>query len=142
MYYVQRNQEAKHGYELVTIDDAGNEKIVALTRKTTDNYLHMPEECAKATNRRLISIAMIEKANVDRFEVTYREYREPRVLGPKTNDGTTKTATKDWADHLTDEEKVVYEELKAKAERRAQIAALKAQMAADQARLAKLEAQA
>lgn len=79
-YYAQFNKEAKHNYELVCVDDNGNETIIALNKKTTDNYLHMPECVVNDTNRRLVSITMIEKANVDRFEITAREYKEPRTL--------------------------------------------------------------
>lgn len=80
-YYAQFNPDAKHNYELVCVNDNGEvESILALNKKTTDNYLHMPECVVNDTNRRLVSIAMIEKANVERFEITPKDYKEPRTL--------------------------------------------------------------
>lgn len=111
-YYVQFNEQAKHKYELVVVDEVGNEEIVALNKKTTDNYLHLPEDCVNATNRRLISIAMIEKANVDRFEITEKEFKAPRVLGPKTD-----TNRKQLEDYLEGEEREMFIELLEKAKK-------------------------
>lgn len=117
------------------MDDNGN--VVALT-PNDDRYLKLP---ANSVNRTWVSCAKIDKAPNQCIDYG-SDVKVARTLGPRTTDGTTKTVTKGWTTYLTDEEKVVYEELKAKAERRAKIEALKTQMAADQARLAELEAQA
>lgn len=95
-YYVQKNTERKHGYELVIIDDAGSESIQDLPRKTPDNCLYMPDEIINAVNRKFVSINMLEKAGQDRFELTYREPREPRNLSkPLTN-------------YMSDEDKIAF----------------------------------
>lgn len=108
-YYTQFNQNAKHNYELVCVDDNGNETIVALNKKTTDNYLHMPECVVNDTNRRLISIAMIEKSNCDRFEIVAKEYKAPRVL--------TTSPRKGLEEYLNEDDKKLFLELVEKAKK-------------------------
>lgn len=106
-YYIQQSETAKHGFELVKIDENGNEIIEKLDRKTADDYLYLPDDVVKATNRRLIGINAIKKANVQRYELTAKEYKEPRVLGQRTENGSTKKLI----DYLTDEEKATIENL-------------------------------
>lgn len=128
---ITTNPAAKTGYE-IRFDGQTHEIVEIVDNGKT---LKLPEN---PSNRKYFSIEKVQKAGGE-IELTYKE---TKTLGPKTNDGTTRTVKNDWTKYLTEEEKVAYEELKAKAERRAQIAALKAQLAADQARLAELEAQA
>lgn len=113
-YYIQPNATAKHGYELVKIDDNGNEVVMALDKKTTDNYLYMPDEVINATNRRLVGINGIKKANVERYELTPKEYKEPRVLGSHSNGEPRKKLD----EYLTQEEKDILTELLARAKAR------------------------
>jgi hypothetical protein len=89
-------------------------------------------------NRKYFNSKKVDKANGS-IELTYKE---SKTFGPRDPNATPKAPTKGWVEYLTDEEKALYEQLKAKAESRAKVAALKAQIAADQARLAELEAQA
>lgn len=108
-YYTQFNTSAKHNYELVCVDDDMSETIVPLNRKTTDNFLYLPDTCVRDTNRRLISIAMIERSGDVRFEITPKEYREARTLT-----GMSKKGLEDW---LEGDDKVLYLELVEKAKK-------------------------
>lgn len=110
-YYITKNENSKHGYDLI-VDNNGETQTIELTRKTTDNYLHLPEQCAKDTNRKLISIVMIEKADVDMFEITAKEYKEPRKLD-KSSNGSNKY--KDIEQYLDDNDKVLLQKLIEKA---------------------------
>ena len=101
-YYITANPNSKHGYDLI-VDNDGETQVIELTRKTTDNYLHIPEQCASETNRRLVSIAMIQKADVDMFEVTPREYREPRKLSTSNN-----VSRKGLEEYLNEEDKALF----------------------------------
>ena len=101
-YYITKNENSKHGYDLIVDNNNGETQVIELTRKTTDNYLHMPEQCANETNRRLISIAMIQKANVDMFEVMPREYREPRKLS------TSNAQRKGLEEYLNEEDRAIF----------------------------------
>ena len=114
-YYIQSNPQAKHGFELVKVDDNGDEIIVALDKKTADDYLYLPEDVVSATNRRLIGINGIKKANVERYELTTKEYHEPRVLGPRPANGEPR---KKLEDYMTDEEKAIIAGIIAKAKER------------------------
>ena len=129
-YFIQLNATAKHGYELVKVDEKGDETIVKLDKKTADDYLYLPDDVVKATNRRLIGINGIKKANVERYELTVKEYHEPRVLGPRTEGGVTKKLI----DYLTDEEKATIEKLMAVAKERREAEKSKAMSPVEKAR--------
>ena len=127
------------GYALVIRQDDGQEQIFPITKtarekKTGIDWLVLPEN---PTNRKLLNPARMK--GINELELTYKE---SKTFGPRDPNATPKAPTKGWVEYLTDEEKAIYDQLKAKAENRAKIAQLKAQMAADQARLAELEAQA
>lgn len=128
---IRRNPNAKFGYEYVTINEDGIENVVELTKKTTDNYLHLPEN---AFNRKLIGIAFLDKQG-DEWEVTTREAKA-KVTNPAT-------PRKGLEEYLEGDDKITYLNLveKAMANRekvkndpvaklRAQIEKLKAQLAA------------
>lgn len=114
-YFITYNPQSKHGFQLVKVYDDNREEICNLDKKTTDDYLYLPEDVVKTTNRRLISMAMIKKANVERFEITAKEYREPRVLGPRNENSTPR---KKLEEYLTDDEKSIIADLIAKAKAR------------------------
>lgn len=125
------------GYELRIIRDDGSIDVLPID-KTYPNEpytLVLPEN---PCNRKYFNSKKVDKANGS-IELTYKE---SKTFGPRDPNATPKAPTKGWVEYLTDEEKALYEQLKAKAESRAKVAALKAQIAADQARLAELEAQA
>lgn len=102
-YFITLNPLTKHGFELVKVDDEGNTTYHCLDRKTPDDYLYLPDDVVKATNRRLIGMNAVRKANVERYELTVKEYREPRVLGPRDNTAPRKKLE----DYLTEEEKSI-----------------------------------
>ena len=119
-YFAQLNTNAKHNYELVCVDDNGNEIILPLNKKTTDNYLYMPECVVNDTNRRLVSIAMIEKSKADRFEINPKEHKEPRKLDM--------TNRKGLEEYLEGEDKEMYLALIEKAKKAREEANKKAPM--------------
>ena len=113
--YIRHNATTKTGYEVVSTLDNGEVVVTELNRKTTDNYLYMPDHVVQATNRRLIGIALIEKSMKDgEFEVEAKEYRAPRVLGPRDENGNHKKLE----DYLTDEEKSIIANIMAEAKKR------------------------
>lgn len=114
-YFIQINPQAKHGFELVKVANDGQETIVALDKKTADDYLYLPQDVVDATNRRLIGINGIKKANVERYELTTKEYREPRVLGPRPANGEPR---KKLDEYMTEEEKATIADILAKAKAR------------------------
>lgn len=113
-YFIQLNATAKHGYDLVKVDEKGKETIVSLDKKTADDYLYLPDDVVKATNRKLIGINAIKKSGATRYELTVKEYREPRVLGPRTESGPRKKLE----DYLTDDEKATIAAIMEKAKER------------------------
>ena len=112
---IRQNATTKTGYEIVTTLDNGEVVVRELNRKTTDNYIYMPDDVVQTTNRRLIGIALIEKSMKDgEFEVEAKEYRAPRVLGPRDENGNHKKLE----DYLTDEEKATIAKIMAEAKKR------------------------
>ena len=129
--YITRNPESKFGYQ-VLFDD----KILDVLDIVDDGKtLKLPEN---PSNRKYFSIKKVEESN-GTIELTYKE---SKTFGPRTNTSTTpKVSTKGWMEYLTDEEKTILDEIKTKAERRAEKAKLLAQIEADKARIEELEAQ-
>ena len=132
---IRRNASTKFGYEWVEIHEDGTENVIALTKKTTDNYLHLPEN---SFNRKLIGIAFLDKQS-DEWEVTTRE---PKI---KTTT-TTMTHRKGLEEYLEGDDKTTYLALVEKAianrEKRKNdpVAKLNAQIEKLKAQLAALEA--
>ena len=120
-YKIVANSQAKHGFDLITIDETNNETRKELTSKTTDGYFRMqiPEY-----NIKMVSLKQIN-SNLDENG----EY----VLQPKTErKTTTKTQTiakSSWLDYLDENDRKIINELKAKAEQAMRIEKLKAQIA-------------
>lgn len=120
-YKIVANSQAKHGFDLITIDETNNETRKELTSKTTDGYLRMqiPEY-----NIKMVSLKQIN-SNLDENG----EY----VLQPKAERKTaTKTQTvakSSWLDYLNENDRKIVDELKAKAEQAMRIEKLKAQIA-------------
>lgn len=126
--YITRNTEAKFGYQIV-FDDKAHEILDIVDDGKT---LKLPEN---PSNRKYFSIAKVEAAG-GTIELTYKE---SKTFGPRTNESSTpKTSTKGWTEYLTDEEKAIFDELKAKAEKRAKKAQLKAQIEQWQKEMAEL----
>lgn len=137
-YFITPNTLTKHGFELIKVDENGIETVVALDKKTADDYLYLPDDVVKATNRRLIGINGIKKANVERYELTVKEYHEPRVLGPRDNSQPRKKLE----DYLTDEEKAIIEDLMNKAKARKEADKPKPLTEVEKAKIAAQKAQA
>lgn len=120
-YKIVANSQAKHGFDLITIDETNNETRKELTSKTTDGYLRVaiPEY-----NIKMVSLKQIN-SNLDENG----EY----VLQPKAERKTatkTQTVTKSsWLDYLNENDRKIVDELKAKAEQAMRIEKLKAQIA-------------
>lgn len=120
-YKIVANSQAKHGFDLITIDETNNETRKELTSKTTDGYLRVaiPEY-----NIKMVSLKQIN-SNLDENG----EY----VLQPKVERKTTtktQTVTKSsWLDYLNENDRKIVDELKAKAEQAMRIEKLKAQIA-------------
>ena len=120
-YKIVANSQAKHGFDLITIDETNNETRKELTSKTTDGYLRVaiPEY-----NIKMVSLKQINN-NLDENG----EY----VLQPKAERKTatkTQTVTKSsWLDYLNENDRKIVDELKAKAEQAMRIEKLKAQIA-------------
>lgn len=120
-YKIVANSQAKHGFDLITIDETNHETRKELTSKTTDGYLRVaiPEY-----NIKMVSLKQINN-NLDENG----EY----VLQPKAErKTTTKTQTvakSSWLDYLNENDRKIVDELKAKAEQAMRIEKLKAQIA-------------
>lgn len=120
-YKIVANSQAKHGFDLITIDETNNAIRKQLTSKTTDGYLRVaiPEY-----NIKMVSLKQIN-SNLDENG----EY----VLQPKAERKTaTKTQTvakSSWLDYLNENDRKIVDELKAKAEQAMRIEKLKAQIA-------------
>lgn len=132
-HFIRINEATKFGYELVTIDNEGNETVRALNKKTTDNYLHMPSDVVADTGRKLISMAMVAKSNKDMFEI------EAKAAG--TQAVKTTKVVKGLEEFLEGDERELYIELvkKATAKRDKQLAIERAEEAYKKA-LAQYEA--
>ena len=133
--YITTNPSTPTGYEVQVVHEDGHIDATPIVELVDDGRtLKLP---ANPSNRKYYNLKKVMSSEGP-VELTYKE---TRTLGNTSTPTTTKAPTKGWVEYLTDEEKVIYDELKAKAEYRAQVAALKAQIAADQKRLAELEAQ-
>lgn len=130
---IRRNADAKFGYEYVTIEN-GHEVVTELVKKTTDNYLYLPEN---DFNRKLIGIAFLDKQG-DEWEVTPRE---PKVKAQ----ATTATPRKGLEEYLEGDDRATYLALVEKAIANREkvkndpVAKLKAKIEALKAQLATLE---
>lgn len=138
--YITTNPSTPTGYEVTVTYDDGKVEHLPIVKKEPDretkgafDWYILPEN---PSNRKMVNGKKIH----DGMELTYRE---TRTLGPRTNEpnASPKMSTKGWMEYLTDEEKTIVEEIRVKAERRAQIAKLKAQKAEWERQLAELEAQ-
>lgn len=125
---ITTNPASQFGYQ-ITFDGQTHDVLGIVDDGKT---LKLPEN---PSNRKYYAIKKVIEAG-GTVELTYKE---TKVFGPKS-ESTTKTATKGWYEYLTDEEKEIYNELKAKAERRAQMDKIKAQIAALEAQLAEAQA--
>lgn len=95
---IRKNENTRHGWEWVEMMEDGQEVVKALNKKTTDNYLHLPEN---EFNRRLIGMNFLEKQG-DEWEVTYRD------VAPRTPSTEPSTPRKGLEEYLEGDEKELY----------------------------------
>ena len=120
-YKIVANSQAKHGFDLITIDETNNETRKELTSKTTDGYLRVaiPEY-----NIKMVSLKQIN-SNLDENGEYVLQPKAERKIATKTQ-----TITKSsWLDYLNENDRKIVDELKAKAEQTMRIEKLKAQIA-------------
>ena len=120
-YKIVANSQAKHGFDLITIDETNNETRKELTSKTTDGYLRVaiPEY-----NIKMVSLKQIN-SNLDENG----EYMLQPKAERKTATKTQTVAKSSWLDYLNENDRKIVNELKAKAEQAMRIEKLKAQIA-------------
>lgn len=141
-YFIQPNASAKHGYEFVVQDDAGNETIFAMNKKTGDGYIFVPEQFVEPLNRKLVKFTDFEGKG--KYEVMRRDGTTRQSNGPKSTPAPKKSLA-ERGNILTDEnDKKLWQELCKKIEHAELIAAAKAELDAKMAAYNKLleEAQA
>ena len=102
--FIRENKDATLGYELVIRNDDGIETTIEITEKdpNNDGSLKLPEN---PSNRKYFSISRIKGET----ELTYKEKRTIE----KSTEGKPRTSKK-WADFMTDDEKLIVEEIMAK----------------------------
>ena len=105
---IRKSATARFGWEWVEISEDGTEVVKALNKKTTDDYLHLPEN---PFNRRLIGLNFLAKQG-DEWVVTYRD------AAPRTTSGTTSsTPHKGLEEYLEGEDRELYLALVEKAKK-------------------------
>lgn len=126
-YSIRKNNAAKHGYDFVITHDDGHEEIKAITAKTSDGYLKLPEN----PMWKMARISLLEATEGD-LELT--EARPKKQPGEITHKSTAK-----WLDFVSDADKKVLEEIKARAEAKMKKVVLQEQIKALQEQLKSLK---
>ena len=106
---IKKSEKSVTGYEMVVIDAEGNEKVTLLNDrpKNEPHTLILPEN---PSNRKYFSDIKVDKSPNGEVELTYKATIQigNRIASDK----------KPWLEYLTDEERKLYDELKATAEAR------------------------
>ena len=106
---IKKSEKSTTGYEMVVIDAEGNEKVTLLNDrpKNEPHTLILPEN---PSNRKYFSDIKVDKSPDGEVELTYKATIQigNRIASDK----------KPWLEYLTDEERKLYDELKATAEAR------------------------
>ena len=106
---IKKSEKSATGYEMVVIDAEGNEKVTLLNDrpKNEPHTLILPEN---PSNRKYFSDIKVDKSPNGEVELTYKATIQigNRIASDK----------KPWLEYLTDEERKLYDELKATAEAR------------------------
>lgn len=137
-YFITPNTASKHGYDFIIEDENGERTTIELTRITSDGYIHLPQEYHEVLNRKLLKFTDFEGKG--EYEITRREGRSinrSTTVGVTTSTKAPKKNIEEW---LTEEEKAIYNDLIAKAMRRAKKAQLEAQIEELKAQLAEAQA--
>lgn len=106
---IRKSEKSATGYEMVVIDAEGNEKVTLLNDrpKNEPHTLILPEN---PSNRKYFSDIKVDKSPDGEVELTYKATIQ---IGNRTS-----SDKKPWLEYLTDEERKLYDELKATAEAR------------------------
>ena len=129
---ITTNPNTPTGYELRVVHDDGIVEVTPIEKITHDGKsLILPENPA---NRHFWALSRLDGKDVE------LSYKESKTFGPRDPNATPKTTTSKWAEYLTEDEKKIYEELVAKAQRRMKAEQLKAQIAALEAQLSEAQA--
>ena len=106
---IKKSEKSVTGYEMVVIDAEGNEKVTLLNDrpKNEPHTLILPEN---PSNRKYFSDIKVDKSPDGEVELTYKATIQigNRIASDK----------KPWLEYLTEEERKLYDELKATAEAR------------------------
>ena len=106
---IKKSEKSATGYEMVVIDAEGNEKVTLLNDrpKNEPHTLILPEN---PSNRKYFSDIKVDKSPNGEVELTYKATIQigNRIASDK----------KPWLEYLTDEERKLYDKLKATAEAR------------------------
>lgn len=111
--FIRRNATTKTGHEMAIVDENGVENIIPLDsefyeKKSGKTWVRLP---ANPTNRNLWAKVDFD---ADQLYLEPRAYREPRILGPRTESGPRKKLE----DYLTDDEKATIAAIMEKAKER------------------------
>ena len=105
--FIRQNVTTKTGYELVSIDELGNESVQPITDVTHDDKSYILPE--NPSNRKYWAKSRVGEEPV---ELTYKE---SKTFGPR---GENSEPRKKLTDYLTEEEKAIMEGIWAKARER------------------------
>lgn len=131
---IRRNEQTATGYELVTIYEDGTENVKELTQwvKNDPDALILPEN---DSNRKYFTVTKMRDDETE-YELTYKA---SRTLGPSTRSNEPRSINRfGMENYLTEDELIVYNELKQKAMKRKEIAEKRALLEQYQRELKKL----
>ena len=128
--FIRQNVSTKTGYEIVSIDELGNENVQPITDITKDGKSYILPD--NPSNRHFWAISRVQDEPV---ELTYKE---SKTFGPRDNSQPRKKLE----DYLTDEEKAIIEDLMNKAKARKEADKPKPLTEVEKAKIAAQKAQA
>ena len=120
-YYVIANAEAKLGYQLKVVNEDGSEELQDV-KKSDGEYIVLPKN---DLNRQYVSKKLVDTKK--EVELIYKEHREPGSL-KKTEGSLQAPKLPKVTDYLSDEERAEVQAIYAKAQHRAKMAALRAEI--------------
>lgn len=127
-YSIRKNNAAKHGYDFVITHDDGQEEIKAITAKTSDGYLKLPENPLWKMAR----ISLLEQTEGDLVLTEARPIKSNKApTGTPSGNGK-------WLNFVTEEDKKLLMEIKDRAMKAMQIAIAKEAVARAKAQLEEL----
>lgn len=110
-YSIRKNSASKHGYDFIITHDDGHEEVKAITARTSDGYLKLPDN----PMWKMARISLLEATEGD-LELT-----EKRPIRNTSTESKPRTNGR-WLDYVSDKDKKVLADIKARAERAMAIA--------------------